>query len=150
MFLIADGYAMCSSMLVLFCIIWSMVCKHEKSSLLIDRSLVLLKQSLYGTLLVFTIGVYIIIHHKSLWAAIIIFVMCSQVVVTTNRSILHVVIPKLIPADDRDYLQWLCCWKKYDLLKFENICPLKIMHCWQNLYSNPSIHENYLLLVLYA
>jgi len=24
------------------------------------------------------------------------------------------------------------------------------MHCWQNLYSNPSIHVNYLLLVLYA
>jgi len=110
-FLITDGYAMCTSMLVLFCIIWSMVCKREKSSLLIDRSLVLLKQSLYGTLLAFMTGVYTVIHHKSLWAAIVIFVMCSLVVVTANRSILHVVIPK-IPADDRDYLQWLCCWKK--------------------------------------
>ena len=100
---------MCTSILVMFCIIWSMVYKHEKSSLLIHCNLVLLKQSLYGTLLAFITGVYIIVHHKSLWVAIIIFVMCSLVVVTTNRSILHVVIPKLIPPDDRDYLQWLCC-----------------------------------------
>ncbi|KAJ8448060.1 LOW QUALITY PROTEIN: hypothetical protein Cgig2_028936 [Carnegiea gigantea] len=117
MFLIADGYAMCTSMLVLFCITWSVVCKRQKSSLLIDRSLVLLKQSLYGTLLAFVTEVYTVIHRKSLWAAIVILVMCSLVVVIANRSILHVVIPKLIPADGRDYLQWLCCWKKKDLLK---------------------------------
>ncbi|KAJ8448055.1 hypothetical protein Cgig2_028931 [Carnegiea gigantea] len=111
-FLIADGYAMCTSMLVLFCIIWSMVCKREKSSLFIDRSLVLLKQSLYGTLLAFMSGVYTVIHRKSLWAAIVIFVMCSLVVVTANRSIMHILLPKLIPADDKDYLQWLCFWNK--------------------------------------
>jgi len=92
-FLIADGYAMCTSMLVLVCIIWSMVCKREKSSLLIDRNLVLLKQSLYGTLLAFMTGVFAVIHRKSLWAATVIFVMCSLVVVTANRSILHAVIP---------------------------------------------------------
>ena len=105
---------MCCSMLILFCIIWSMVCDHNKSSLLIDRSLVLLKQSLYGTLLAFMTGVYTAIHHKSLWAAIVVIIMCSVVVISANRSILYKVLPKLIPASKDDYrlLQFLHCWNR--------------------------------------
>jgi len=35
-FLLSDGYAMCCSMLVLFWIIWSMVCDYNESKWLID------------------------------------------------------------------------------------------------------------------
>ncbi|KAJ8448049.1 hypothetical protein Cgig2_028925 [Carnegiea gigantea] len=57
-FLIADTYAMCCSMLILFSIIWSMVYDSKRSSFLADRSLGLLKHSLYGTFLAFMTGVY--------------------------------------------------------------------------------------------
>ncbi|KAK9689080.1 hypothetical protein RND81_09G034100 [Saponaria officinalis] len=57
-FILADTYAMCCAMIVLFCLIWSMVCDNDKSLLLIDRGVVILMQSLYGTLLAFMTGVY--------------------------------------------------------------------------------------------
>ena len=113
-FVISDTYAMCSSMLILFCMIWSMVCDQNKSSLLIDRSLVLLKQSLYGTLLAFMTGVYTVIHHKSLWAAVAVIIMCSAVVISANRRILYTVLSKLTPATKDDYglLRLLDCWNR--------------------------------------
>lgn len=99
-FILADTYAMCCSMLVLFCLIWSMVSDRDKSLLLIDRSVVILVQSLYGTLIAFMAGVYTAISHKSLWAAIIVIVMCSFVAISANRAILDKVLDKLIPSAD--------------------------------------------------
>ena len=100
-FILSDGYAMCCSMLVLFCIMWSMVFRHRTSSSLIDRSLMLLKQSLYGTLIAFMTGVYSVVHRKSLWVAIVIFSMCSVVIIASDGSILT-----------GESLQWLCLWMK--------------------------------------
>ncbi|XP_074318959.1 uncharacterized protein LOC141655821 [Silene latifolia] len=97
-FLLADVYAMCTSMLVLFCLIWSMVSERDMARLLVDRSVFLLMQSLYGTLLAFMTAVYTVIADSSLWAAIIIFVMCSIIGISANRTILHKVIAKLVPA----------------------------------------------------
>ncbi|XP_074318956.1 protein ACCELERATED CELL DEATH 6-like [Silene latifolia] len=97
-FLLADVYAMCTSMLVLFCLIWSMVSEPDMSRLLVDRSVFILMQSLYGTLLAFMAGIYTMIKHSALWAAIVIFVMCSIIGVSANRSILNRLIVKLVPA----------------------------------------------------
>ncbi|XP_074314957.1 ankyrin repeat-containing protein NPR4-like [Silene latifolia] len=103
-FLLADAYAMCTSMLVLFCLIWSMVMDSEPNvaRLLVDRSMFILMQSLYATLLAFMTGIYTVIPHSSLWAAIVIFVMCSVIGIAVNKSILLWVISKLIPATSRE------------------------------------------------
>ncbi|KAK9689096.1 hypothetical protein RND81_09G035000 [Saponaria officinalis] len=97
-FLLADVYAMCTAMLVLFCLIWSMVSEPDMARLLVDQSVFILMQSLYGTLLAFMTGVYTVIASSSLWAAILVFVMCSIIGISANRTILHYVIAKFIPA----------------------------------------------------
>ncbi|XP_074318326.1 uncharacterized protein LOC141655131 [Silene latifolia] len=101
-FLLADVYAMCTSMFVLFSLIWSMVSETDMARLLVDRSVTLLMHSLYGTLLTFIAGIYTVIAHSSLWAAILVLVMCSIVGITANRTFLHKVIAKLIPAAYRE------------------------------------------------
>ncbi|XP_074317933.1 protein ACCELERATED CELL DEATH 6-like [Silene latifolia] len=97
-FLLADAYAMCTSMLVLFCLVWSMVSEPDMARLLVDRSVFILMHSLYATLLAFMTGVYTVIKHSSLWAAISIFVMCSIIAILANRTILHKVIALFVPA----------------------------------------------------
>ncbi|KAH9624213.1 hypothetical protein KSS87_019982 [Heliosperma pusillum] len=97
-FLLADVYAMCTSMLVLFCLVWSMVSEPDIARVLVDRSVIILMQSLYGTLLAFMTGIYTVIEHNSLWAAIVVFVMCSLIGISANRTILHKVIALLVPA----------------------------------------------------
>ncbi|KAH9624209.1 hypothetical protein KSS87_019978 [Heliosperma pusillum] len=99
-FLLADAYGMCTSMFVLFCLVWSMVAEPSMSRLLVDRSVIILMQSLYATLLAFMTGIYTVIEHSSLWAAIVIFVMCSIVGISANRTILHKAIAMLVPAAD--------------------------------------------------
>ncbi|KAJ8436215.1 hypothetical protein Cgig2_006902 [Carnegiea gigantea] len=102
-FLLADAYAMCCSMLVLFCLIWSMLSDGDKTLLLIDRSVVILLQSLYATLVAFMTGVFTVIFHKSLWAAIVVFVMCSVIGISaTIRSILFWLIDKMVPSTDTE------------------------------------------------
>uniref|UniRef100_A0A803NDQ8 PGG domain-containing protein n=1 Tax=Chenopodium quinoa TaxID=63459 RepID=A0A803NDQ8_CHEQI len=74
-FLLADAYAMCTSMLVLFCQIWPMVSNRDMSYLLVDRSVFILMQALYGTMLAF---------------------------MTANRTVLHNVLAKLLPTANKD------------------------------------------------
>ncbi|KAL2944778.1 Ankyrin repeat-containing protein ITN1, partial [Bienertia sinuspersici] len=70
-FLISDTIAMCISMLV---------------------SVGLLRVALYCTLLAFMTGVYIVIARKTLWAAILIIVMCCFVGISTNKTLLYKVL----------------------------------------------------------
>ncbi|CAO2827228.1 unnamed protein product [Amaranthus hypochondriacus] len=88
-FLLADAFAMSTSMLVLCCLLWSMVCHRDMSYLLVDRSVIILLQSLYATMVAFMTGVYAVIEHSSLWAAIIIIVMCSFIGISANRTVLQ-------------------------------------------------------------
>ncbi|KAL2944721.1 Ankyrin repeat-containing protein ITN1, partial [Bienertia sinuspersici] len=88
-FLISDTIAMCFSMLVLLCLIWSMVFEPNQSLFLIDRSVGLLRIALYCTLLAFMTGVYIVISPKILWVAILVVVMCCLVGITANRTLLY-------------------------------------------------------------
>ncbi|KAK9689087.1 hypothetical protein RND81_09G034500 [Saponaria officinalis] len=97
-FLVADVYAMCTAMLVLFCLIWSMVSEPNMARLLVDRSVFILMQSLYGTLLAFMTGIFTVISKSSLWAAILVFVMCLTIGVFINRTIFNNVIAKLVLA----------------------------------------------------
>lgn len=99
-FVLADAYAMCNAMFVMFCLMWSMVCDHDKSLILIDHSVVILMQSLYGTLVAFMTGVYTVIH-KSIWASILIFVMCSVVAIAANKTILYFMLDKLFPSAEK-------------------------------------------------
>ncbi|KAH9623180.1 hypothetical protein KSS87_019292 [Heliosperma pusillum] len=101
-FLLADVYAMCTSMLVLFCLIWSMVSEPDMARLLVDRSVFILMQSLYGTLLAFMTGVYTVIAQRSLWAAILVFVMCAIIGISANRTILHGAIAKFVPEANKE------------------------------------------------
>ncbi|KAL2944724.1 Ankyrin repeat-containing protein ITN1 [Bienertia sinuspersici] len=91
-FLISDTIAMCFSMLVLLCLIWSMVFEPNQSLFLIDRSVGLLRVALYCTLLAFMTGVYIVIAPKTLWAAILIIVMCCFVGISANKTLLYKVL----------------------------------------------------------
>ena len=100
-FLLADAFAMNTSMLVLCCLLWSMFCDRDMSYLLVDRSVMILLLSLYATMVAFMTGVYAVIEHRSLWAAIIIIVMCSCIGITANRTVLHN-IAKLIPSAKKD------------------------------------------------
>ncbi|KAJ8448056.1 hypothetical protein Cgig2_028932 [Carnegiea gigantea] len=88
-FLIADTYAMCFSMLILFSIIWSLVYDSNRSSFLANRSLGLLKHSLHGTLAAFMTGVYLVTYKKSMWIAIAVIIMCSLAVILSQRRILY-------------------------------------------------------------
>ncbi|KAJ8436212.1 hypothetical protein Cgig2_006899 [Carnegiea gigantea] len=78
-FLLADAYALCCSMLVLFCLVRSMSCGRDKSIILIRHSVSILFQSLYGSLATFVSGVFIVISRTSLWPTIIIIVMSSLI-----------------------------------------------------------------------
>ncbi|KAJ8436216.1 hypothetical protein Cgig2_006903 [Carnegiea gigantea] len=102
-FLLADTYAMCCSMLVLFCLIWSMLSDGDRSLLFIDRSVFILLQSLYATLVAFMTGVFAVIFHKSLWTAIVVIVMCSYIGISVSeRSILFRLIDKMVPSTDTE------------------------------------------------
>lgn len=87
-FLIFDSLAMCCSMLVLICLLWSVIYDYSGSLLLIDRSMNLLMMALYFTLVAFMTGIYIVISPKSLWVAVVIIVMCSSIVLAMNRKLL--------------------------------------------------------------
>uniref|UniRef100_A0A803LXW8 PGG domain-containing protein n=2 Tax=Chenopodium quinoa TaxID=63459 RepID=A0A803LXW8_CHEQI len=95
-FLMSNTLDMCTSMLVLICLVWSMVQDSSNSLLLIDRSMVLLLVAFYSTILAFMTGVYVVIYPKVLWAAIIIIIMCSLIGVSANRTLLYKVL--LIPS----------------------------------------------------
>ncbi|XP_057529521.1 uncharacterized protein LOC130808092 isoform X1 [Amaranthus tricolor] len=101
-FIISDTVAMCCSMLVLICLIWSMVYDSNKSLFLIDRSMTLLMVALYCTLLTFMTGVYIVISPKSLWAAIFIIVICSLIGISANRTFLYKLLDKFIPSANKE------------------------------------------------
>ena len=108
-FLLADAFAMWCSVLVLFCLIWSMFCDNEKSVTLIDRSMWILMASLYGSLVAFICGVFTVIHHESLWAIIIIIVLCSLLgLAAIEGEILHLILNKLPPTStERPLCKWL-------------------------------------------
>uniref|UniRef100_A0A803LY19 PGG domain-containing protein n=1 Tax=Chenopodium quinoa TaxID=63459 RepID=A0A803LY19_CHEQI len=91
-FLMSNTLAMCTSMLVLICLVWSMVQDSSNSLVLIDRSLVLLMVAFYSTILAFMTGVYVVIYPKLLWAAIIVIIMCSLIGVSANRTFLYKVL----------------------------------------------------------
>ncbi|XP_021726007.1 protein ACCELERATED CELL DEATH 6-like [Chenopodium quinoa] len=94
-FLMSNALAMCTSMLVLICLVWSMVQDSSNSFislLLINRSMVLLMVVFYSTILAFMTGVYVVIYPKVLWAAIIIIIMCSLIGVSANRTLLYKVL----------------------------------------------------------
>ncbi|KAK9689091.1 hypothetical protein RND81_09G034800 [Saponaria officinalis] len=97
-FLLADVIAMCTAMLVLFYLVWSMVSKPDMARLLVDQSVYILMISLYSTLLAFMTGIYTMIAKRSLWAAILIFAMCSIIGISTNRTVLDRMIAKFIPT----------------------------------------------------
>uniref|UniRef100_A0A803MVP1 PGG domain-containing protein n=2 Tax=Chenopodium quinoa TaxID=63459 RepID=A0A803MVP1_CHEQI len=110
-FLLADAYALCSSMLVLFGLIWSMASNRPMAYLLVDRSIFILITSLYGTILAFMTGIYTVLPKKSLWVAIIVFIICSFLVVFAIRTLLDRVLSKLVPAAANqfqvDRIRWI-------------------------------------------
>lgn len=101
-FMMSDTLGMCSSMLVLICLVWSMVNDNSsKSLLLIDRSMMLLMVALYSTLVAFMTGVYIVISPRSLWVAIIVMVICSLIGFSTGTTLLYKVLP--IPSTNNKH-----------------------------------------------
>ncbi|KAL2924662.1 Protein ACCELERATED CELL DEATH 6, partial [Bienertia sinuspersici] len=106
-FLLSDVYAMCTSMLVLFCLIWSMISNDsETEHMLVDRNLLILMQSLYGTMVAFTTAIFTVTFHSSLWVGITIFAMGSFIVISVKRSIMYKVLAKL-PKANKDPIQIL-------------------------------------------
>uniref|UniRef100_A0A7C9A2I8 PGG domain-containing protein n=1 Tax=Opuntia streptacantha TaxID=393608 RepID=A0A7C9A2I8_OPUST len=103
-FILADTIAMCCSMLALVCLIWSMVCDiPDKSLILVDYSVAILMAALYGTLVAFMTGVFTVISHVSLWAAIVVCIICSLVGISANKTLFFKVLSKLIPAPNQEH-----------------------------------------------
>ncbi|KAJ8421800.1 hypothetical protein Cgig2_000246 [Carnegiea gigantea] len=102
-FLIADTYAMCCSMLILFSIIWSMVYDSKRSSFLADRSVGLLKHLLYVT------------YNKSLWIATVVIIMCSLAILLAQRRILYKMFELTNSVTEKAHrmqMQWPSSWKQ--------------------------------------
>ncbi|XP_074317932.1 protein ACCELERATED CELL DEATH 6-like [Silene latifolia] len=79
-FLLADAYAMCSSMLTLFLLTWSMTLRTDDAWLLVQRSLQILSQSLFATMMAFSIGIHLVIPHgSSIWVSIVIHLMSGSI-----------------------------------------------------------------------
>lgn len=120
-FILADTYAMCCSMFVLFCLIWSMVCDEIQSHVLIDRSVLVLVHSFCATLVAFMTGIYTVVSQKSLWTPILIIVMTSSVaVISFNKTVLYRVLDGLIPSIDKKRKE------KLQFLKQVKFCVKKL------------------------
>ncbi|XP_048495990.1 protein ACCELERATED CELL DEATH 6 [Beta vulgaris subsp. vulgaris] len=93
-FLMANTLGMCTSTLVLICLIWSLV--HDKSSevplLLIEKSMYLLMVAICSTLLAFMTGVFVTISPQNLWPTIVVIIMCSLIGILVERNLLQKVL----------------------------------------------------------
>ncbi|XP_048495988.1 uncharacterized protein LOC104889665 isoform X2 [Beta vulgaris subsp. vulgaris] len=93
-FLMANTLGMCTSTLVLICLIWSLV--QDKSSevplLLIEKSMYLLMLAICSTLLAFMTGVFVTISPQTLWPTIVVIVMSSFIAVLVERNLLQKVL----------------------------------------------------------
>ncbi|XP_074320312.1 ankyrin repeat-containing protein NPR4-like [Silene latifolia] len=104
-FLIADGYAMCSSMLTLFMLTWSMTAQTNEAWSLVRSSLQVLSTSLYATMAAFTTGIYLVIPPSSRWASLVIHGMCAVVAIWAilpSRNLFTRLIFLLTPAGRRE------------------------------------------------
>ncbi|XP_021733166.1 uncharacterized protein LOC110699988 [Chenopodium quinoa] len=84
-FLLADIYGMSTSILVLFCLIWSMVSTPDMMYFLVNRSLLLLMQALYSTMVAFMASIYIVVLDGILWAVITIIFIHIFIGISANR-----------------------------------------------------------------
>ncbi|GAB2229969.1 hypothetical protein Droror1_Dr00014225 [Drosera rotundifolia] len=92
-FMLSDAYAMSCSTASLFSLI--MVYKSKKPLKLTDRSVYVLYQSLYGTVVAFMPGVYVMVSHKSLWLAVVVCVICTFVPILASWGMLPSYLDKL-------------------------------------------------------
>lgn len=98
-FLLADALAMCTSMLVLFCLIWSMVSNHNMSRVLVEYSVYTLTYiSLPSTTVAFMAGIYTVIKHTFFGVIIVFFITSSLIIIIAYKRILFFIIAKLVPA----------------------------------------------------
>ncbi|CAO2837803.1 unnamed protein product [Amaranthus hypochondriacus] len=101
-FLLTDTVAMCTSMLVLFCLILSMVSNHNMCRVLVECSVNILITSLYFTTVAFMTGIYTVINHTFLGVLIVFFITCSLIIIFANKTIWDFFIAKLVPAVNQD------------------------------------------------
>lgn len=86
-FMFTDVVGMCSSIMVLFCLLWFLNTGQleEEGSALVDSSIGLLQLSFYSTLIAFMTGVYVTIMPDIQWLAIFTCILCSAVLLLMRK-----------------------------------------------------------------
>ncbi|KAL9228414.1 hypothetical protein vseg_004000 [Gypsophila vaccaria] len=88
MFMVSDVIAMCSSVMVLFCLLWIMTTSHKRESLLLlDVSVLLLQTSFLATLTTFMTGLYVTTIHIVPAIAIFTLVTCSFLMLIMHKGL---------------------------------------------------------------
>ncbi|XP_021718607.1 uncharacterized protein LOC110686326 [Chenopodium quinoa] len=89
-FMFSDLLGMCSSIMVLFCLIWFLTTSHICSSedlLLVDMTICLLQVSFYSTLVAFMAGVYVTTYSSNPSLAISTCVLCSVIILLMRKRL---------------------------------------------------------------
>ncbi|XP_074270315.1 uncharacterized protein LOC141593997 [Silene latifolia] len=96
-FLVADVVAMCSSMMVLFCLLWIMTTANKANSIsLLDISVFLLQTSLHATIVTFMTGLYVTTKSIAPAIAISTCVACTLLIILMHKSLIMLtVVPSL-------------------------------------------------------
>ncbi|XP_021761782.1 protein ACCELERATED CELL DEATH 6-like [Chenopodium quinoa] len=86
-FMILDVFAMCLSMMVLYCLLWIMATNNRKNSVMIlDFSVTLVLASFFTTLLTFMAGVCATTLQVKAWMAYVALALCSLLMVVLYLS----------------------------------------------------------------
>ncbi|XP_021724724.1 protein ACCELERATED CELL DEATH 6-like [Chenopodium quinoa] len=93
-FMVSDVVGMCSSMMVLFCLLWLLSKDVERDEVqfeLVDMIIKLLLLSFYATLVAFMTGVYVTTISDTLWLAIFTCVLCSLLILLMRRRHIKII-----------------------------------------------------------
>lgn len=97
-FMFADVIGMCSSMMVLFCLLWFLIAYHnddQEELMLVDLTIGLLQVSFYSTLVAFMTGVYVTTFSHIRWLAICTCILCTTVILLMRKRYVFDIVLKV-------------------------------------------------------
>ncbi|KAJ8422060.1 hypothetical protein Cgig2_033673 [Carnegiea gigantea] len=125
-FMVSDILAMCLSMMILFCLLWTMGNQRERVVIL-DLAIFLLELSFYATLLAFMTGLYVTTFHVAAWVAIFACAICSLLILLMRQRVVTSAIRPIIniafvsgkaASSVKEFLYLLlCCVPKREMIR---------------------------------
>jgi len=117
-FMVSDILAMSLSMMILFCLLWTMGNQKERVVIL-DLTIFLLQLSFYATLVAFMTGLYVTTFPVASWVAILACTLCSLLILLMHECVVTSAIGPIIKiafttrkaaSSFGDFLDLLLCW----------------------------------------